>query len=592
MSYSHTSQVSLKIKRCRKNFLLLYKYQISSLISEQLQTVMARHFDIVDVIYASVRPFEELWQDSPTRIWVSMADKSLPEMVSVVIDAIRDQSTPKNILVMVFQKVIGATTIDVMRNHIDAIVTEVNSQRWNKCAISTCFFVPSHEPIWDRVGQFNRLAHKANEDMGVSRVNIHRALMSQVSDTDFTLRIRAAMFSEFQLGLSLGTHLSFEGMASLVRMVKTVMRTAFKFRNERNTKPRETRVVVPPSLAVTAGYNKNKFMRQLMADRGIIRPDRRRPGERRLMMSDQKLSGWQKWQVFRRHGPMHRYQEREGMLDAIIMQLKTADKIPVWGDEDEVYDEDEGNDGNDGGEDDSNAVLQEADTNKAVLQEADTNKAVEQEVDNNAVPQDKGTNKTVVQEAGTNKNAFQARRVLIKKDSSEEPYDPDEWLPDNYEIEIINISDGEVEVHHRPVSQKQADPEPMQVAGDDNSFEIIDMERQVRELSLDNNEEFEMVEPEKVKEAREDNIENPTVDDVDSLKEQLREAHSKLDIATAMIVTYREQIRDLQAENKSWEEQYEYCANRIDTLEIECERLTAQYEYVTNFRDPRVRKGF
>ena len=539
---------------------------------------MARHFEIIDFVYASYRPFEDLWQDRPTRIWVSMADKTLPEMMAIVIKAIRDQTTPKNILLMFFQKVIGATSVEIMRSYIEQIVTEVKAQNWNKCCISTCYFVPSHEPIWDRVGQFNRMAHKANEDMGVSKVNIHKALMSQVSDSDLTLRLRAPMFIEFQLGVHLGTHLSHEGVANVVRMVKTVLRTAFKYRTVRNINPRETRVVVPPSLAYTAGYNKNRFMRQLMADRGIIRPDRLSPGQRRLMMSDQRLSGWQNWYVFKQHGPLRRYQEREGMLEAIIMQLKTSDKIPVWNTDEEEVDETEdnndGDDANNAGDDANNAV-------------EDANNAVENEET----------------QAVVNEGAYAvAKERSYAVASEEEAYDPDEWLPDDFEIEIINISDGEIEVHHRPVSQKQPDPEPEQVPGDDSGFEMFEVERRVSQLDLTDVDEFEMIEAEPVKarsdvemlDAEKEKSEAKTEEDNDlvNVKEQLRESESKFAIAVAMITTYRDEIRTLKSDCKYWKKQFETKAERLEFLEDECERLTAQYEFVTYNQMPKGRKSF
>ena len=56
-----------------------------------------KHFDIVDIVYATFRPFDELWTDTDKRRWVTMTDKNLDEMTSIVKDAICDQSRPKNI---------------------------------------------------------------------------------------------------------------------------------------------------------------------------------------------------------------------------------------------------------------------------------------------------------------------------------------------------------------------------------------------------------------------------------------------------------------------------------------------------------------
>ena len=287
------------------------------------------------VVLAGFKPYDELWSNSESRIWVSMADKDIKQMVEVAIDQIRDSTTPKNILIIFFQKVIGGLPLETIKSYMDEIVEEAQGQRWNKVAFSTAWFVPSHQKVWGTVGIFNRMAHRANEKLKVNRVNLHRALMTPVSPGSYYLRLKGAMWGDYQLGLALGSHLSFEGVAKLVQQVVMVLDTAFNI-NKKKESSGETDKVVPPKLDVTPGWNKNVFMRQIMADRGFIPREKRKRGERRLKMSNQNMPGFEGWHVYKTHGPLSRFNEREGILESMRLLLRRADPIPVWGEVEET----------------------------------------------------------------------------------------------------------------------------------------------------------------------------------------------------------------------------------------------------------------
>ena len=297
---------------------------------------MAKFYHICDVVLASFRPYEGLWTDGERRKWISLADRTLKSMVEVALDMIRDQNTPKNILIMFFQKSIGGVPIRVVRGYMDEILAEARSQRWNKVSFSTCWFVPTHQKIWDQVGEFNALAHNANELMGRARVNIHRSLMSRVSEDSYKLRNRLAMWAEPQMGLSLGYHLSYEGVKNVVGQVLNVLDTGFKMKRKRSSSEPEAHT--PPSLDKTPGWKNNSFMMRILEDKGLLRvvrqPGQRRP--RRQLMSYQKMPGSENWQVFLKHGELPRYQQREGVLEAMILMWNKADAIPVWDFEEEV----------------------------------------------------------------------------------------------------------------------------------------------------------------------------------------------------------------------------------------------------------------
>ena len=298
---------------------------------------MAPQTTVVDYVYAAFRPFDELWVDSETRVWISLADKNLKEMVDATIATIKDQNVPKNLLIIFFQKFIGGCDINLIKDYMREIVDAAKAQKWNKVCFGTCYFPPQHEVVWGIIALYNREAHRCNEALGRPRVNIHRAMMSQVSETDKTLRTRPSMWAEYQLGLHLGLHPSYEGLRNIVNLINKVLDTAFKYQSRsNNSRPSvETRVVIPPTLAITPGYPRNTFMRQLLVDRGTMQADPSMRGQRRLHMSEQKLPGWRSWQIYKRNGPLRRFNEREGLLAAIDYLQKRADAVPTWSNEDE-----------------------------------------------------------------------------------------------------------------------------------------------------------------------------------------------------------------------------------------------------------------
>ncbi len=140
------------------------------------------------------------------------------------------------------------------------------------------------------------------------------------------------MWAERQLGLALGNYLSYEAIKKIVNTLKTVFHKSFNTYNwGDNPVSQETRKVKPPSLAHTPGYVDNSFMRIVMIEKGILRPnscEAKRRG-RRPIISEQRLAGWKYLHIFR-NGPLRRFHEREGALTAHIYLLKRADEVPDW----------------------------------------------------------------------------------------------------------------------------------------------------------------------------------------------------------------------------------------------------------------------
>ena len=289
----------------------------------------------VDVVFASFKMYEELWDEERIgKRWISLADKSAKEMTEIIIDAIRDQETSKNLVIMSYQKFVGGSNMETLKGYLNEIKEEVEAQRANKLSFSTAYFVPNHATVWNQVAEFNRFVHTLNDQMGVTRVNIHRAIMAQLSDTNKSLRIKASMWSENQLGVYLGMTPSYEACRNIAKTLITVFDKAFCDLNSVNSpRSKEPRLMVPLCLSVTPGFSDNQFMRQIMMDKLIIKSKKKPAKDARLKCSEQRTPGWQDWKIYQIHGPMRRFDEREGALAAHKEWLKRSDPVPQWGQE-------------------------------------------------------------------------------------------------------------------------------------------------------------------------------------------------------------------------------------------------------------------
>ena len=288
---------------------------------------------VLNVVFSSFKMKEQVLDEKRIGIsWYSLSNYDLITAVNVIKDAVRDQSNPKNIVVQVLQNYLGFQDVQVIIDHMYDICELVKNQTQNKLAFGTALIIPSEEKSWSMYGLFNKECQVLNERMSIPRVNLHRSVMSQISASDLTLRIRPACWEEFQLGLGVGTTLSAEGMSHLLRYIQTVFDTVFS-RNAYTMRSRTPKVLLPPSLACTPGYFDNLFYMQVLEDKRIIRPrPRSTGGERtqRFKCTDKRLPGWRSWAVFRQHGPLWNFNCREGILEAHLILYTQSDEKPIW----------------------------------------------------------------------------------------------------------------------------------------------------------------------------------------------------------------------------------------------------------------------
>ena len=84
----------------------------------------------------------------------------------------------------------------------------------------------------------------------MSKVSLHKAIMSPVSPGSYKLRNRFAMWGEPQMGLALGNHLSYEGVAAVVRQVERAFEMSFRCgekKKARIEKGEDEKPDLPPS---------------------------------------------------------------------------------------------------------------------------------------------------------------------------------------------------------------------------------------------------------------------------------------------------------------------------------------------------------
>lgn len=270
---------------------------------------------------------DDLWDQDRLGIeWISLSNYDLETMTTVIIQAVKDQSSPKNILIMSYQKFFGIHDVQVIVKHLERILEAVKGQKQNTVAFGTGWFVPSQQDIWGQVAIFNEEVYRLSEIMDRPRANTHKYLMRQVSRHDDTRMVRPNNWVEKQLGLHIGTTLSWEGQQRLKQCIIKIF--DFNFANNvyrPPSSPVETKI--PPTLENTPGYLEDEFMTQVLLDKGFISP---RPRGRRLRCSESRCPIWRSFHIFRTHGPMWSFESREGMLEAYLMMMRRSHTIEVW----------------------------------------------------------------------------------------------------------------------------------------------------------------------------------------------------------------------------------------------------------------------
>ena len=286
-----------------------------------------------NIVFSSFMMWEELWpEDRLNAQWISLANYSIREMTDVIIRAVRDQSQSKNIVVASFQKFAGAYDVQKIVQHLDEIAEAVESQRKNKVSFATCYFVPAHQSVWGAVSILNKQIHRICDQLRISRINLHKCVMREVDEKrdDGWRMIKPSCWLEYQLGLSLGTNLSWEGCLKIKYNLLKVF--DFTFNDDPYRPPsKKEKINSPLPLNKTPGYKEDSFMIQMMELKKMIPTRTRSEGERMLKCSEVKNNPRCKyWRIYQENGPMISFESREGMLEACHIQLKRSHTIREW----------------------------------------------------------------------------------------------------------------------------------------------------------------------------------------------------------------------------------------------------------------------
>ena len=279
---------------------------------------------------ASFMMLEELWDADRLKIeWVSLNNYDLSTMTEVIIKAINDQAQPKNLLISSYQKFVGNTDVQLLIKELKKIVDATNKQEQNTVAIATAWFVPAQMANWGATAIFNKEVYRLNDYLNIPRANLHKHLMRQVNDKDWQRMIRPSCWLEYQLGLSLGSTLSWEGLKRLKQCILNIFDYTFS-RDPYRPPSGEVKHLLPPPLHETPGYLQDEYMMQILEDKGLYVPEEPTERGERLRCTVKRAPGWRYWDVYKKHGPMWTCESREGMLEAYLWKMNQSHSIKEW----------------------------------------------------------------------------------------------------------------------------------------------------------------------------------------------------------------------------------------------------------------------
>ena len=288
--------------------------------------------EILDIIFASYKMPEYILDEKVSRIkWISLKNYDLRTATDVVIDAIVDQTTKKNIVISCFQKWCGAIENSKILKCFDEIIAAQKAQKANKIVFSTFWYLPNSSSVWNKVRDLNDKVRFYNELLDMPQLCMHKMGTSWVSECDRTLRIRGMIFLEFQLGLGLGHSLSVEGLYKVKNYLMVAMDITFSPEAEKK-KVRYSRAVAPPPLIETEGYRFNEFFKQELRDRNLAGRPSSTGGSRAssLTWSQRRPEGWRNWAVYRKNSCWTK-EERIRALEEHLELINRSDERPVWG---------------------------------------------------------------------------------------------------------------------------------------------------------------------------------------------------------------------------------------------------------------------
>lgn len=290
---------------------------------------------VVDIVFSSFSMPPRIWDEEITRIrWISLKNYDIRTLTDVILDAVRDQTQSKNILISCFQKYAGSMEVSKLTKYFDEIVSAVRAQSNNMVVFATCLFQPNSSAVWDRVGELNDKIRAYNDALEMPPCNLHKMGTTWVSDQDRTLRVRGMCYVQFQLNLGLGIDLSIEGLLKVKGFIIQTFDNSFTpYAYKRQTHP--VRVKVPPPLCKTPGYMHNEFHMQELRDRNLAGRPSSTGGERRQVLTwgEWKPEGWRCWDIYKRN-TLWTKEERERALERHLEDLHQSDVRPVWGDQD------------------------------------------------------------------------------------------------------------------------------------------------------------------------------------------------------------------------------------------------------------------
>lgn len=294
-----------------------------------LKETMSR---VQDIVFGWFSMPERVWDEKLTRIrWISLRNYDLKTCTQVIIEAIEDQTTAKNVIVAAYQKFAGVVEKKKLTKCFDEIVEATQKQEKNKVVFSSVMFLPNSSSVWPQVGVLNDEIRWYNEKLRMPPVSLHKMGMTTISEYDKTLRISGCRYVEFQTGFGFGHNPSYEGCVKIKNYILNAFDNTFSPRAYQG-RSRYVRVKIPPPLIQTEGYRYNAFFRQELEDRNLTgRPASTGGSTRhRLTWSQRRPEGWHRWDIYLRN-PCWTKDERERAMNEWVEQLNRSDERPVWG---------------------------------------------------------------------------------------------------------------------------------------------------------------------------------------------------------------------------------------------------------------------
>lgn len=226
--------------------------------------------------------------------WLAWPELNLNATTEKIKEILKS-NTPKNILVLAYQKFVGHVDVTTLEKHLNEI-SRLAMESIHQLAFGCFYYVPQFERVWSMYTQLNMHVRLLNLNMGLSPCNMHKSFLISYNKGR-VFYVRPNLFAEYIKESGVGETLSYAGYVRVKDSSLKYLYKAFE-EEDRPVSQALAKDVEPPPLFLSPGYKSKPSMQKFIKESGLRQPSRSNmvgSGERVERVGRSSRSRGQSW---------------------------------------------------------------------------------------------------------------------------------------------------------------------------------------------------------------------------------------------------------------------------------------------------------